>query len=67
MMNINIMKKQFLLLDTKLNESVLKLKNTKEIIRCGLGECQVDGCHCRAFEGNDYTCENCGHNKDRHW
>lgn len=33
----------------------------------GYGACSVSGCNCRAFEGSDYTCSNCGHNYDRHW
>ena len=60
-----------LLLNPRLSDTIFattkpKLKLNQDI-SLGLGECMVNNCHCRAFEGNDPTCTNCGHNKERHW
>lgn len=60
-----------LLLNPKLTDTILATHTFKPLLHkdiyLGLGECMVNNCHCRAFEGNDPTCTNCGHNKERHW
>jgi hypothetical protein len=33
----------------------------------GYGACSVSGCHCQAYQGQDNTCVNCGHNYSMHW
>ena len=33
----------------------------------GWGACQVSGCYCKAFEGNSWHCEYCGHRFQDHW
>lgn len=60
-----------LLLNPKLTNTIIKFSSLRrklqQSISSGWGECMVNNCHCRAFEGNDATCSNCGHNKERHW
>ncbi|WP_158225000.1 hypothetical protein [Brunnivagina elsteri] len=57
-----------MLLYPKLSQLVLKQNKThKQQTLCGYGACSVSGCYCQAYEGNANTCENCGHNYQRHW
>jgi hypothetical protein len=46
---------------------IVKTKQTKKNKSpwCGYGECQY--CYCQSYQGNDYTCANCGHNYYSHW
>lgn len=37
----------------------------REEIKAGYGSCYK--CNCRAYEGNDYTCANCGHGYGDHY
>ena len=32
----------------------------------GYGACYASSCHCKAFEGSDSTCSNCGHSYYKH-
>jgi hypothetical protein len=34
---------------------------------CGWGKCNRDWCNCKAFEGNDDLCRNCGHPYSEHY
>lgn len=34
---------------------------------CGWGKCNRDWCNCKAFEGNDDLCRNCGHSYSEHY
>lgn len=34
---------------------------------CGWGKCNRDWCNCKAFEGNDDLCRNCGHAYAEHY
>jgi hypothetical protein len=61
------MKIKSLLLESQLAELVFKQNKIQKKTRCGYGACAVSGCNCRAYEGRDNTCGNCGHNYERHW
>ncbi len=61
------MKIKSLLLEAKIAKLVVKQNQTHKKTRCGYGACAVSGCNCLAYEGSGYTCENCGHNYERHW
>ncbi|UXE62542.1 MAG: hypothetical protein KA717_07215 [Woronichinia naegeliana WA131] len=46
---------------------MLKPYPNNKPLRSGYGACSSSGCNCKSYEGRGDTCENCGHNYDRHW
>ena len=47
---------------------IIPAESPEEIpAHAGYGACSVSGCHCQAYQGQDYTCVNCGHNYSMHW
>lgn len=36
-------------------------------MKAGWGKCWIQWCNCKAFEGNDSLCTNCGHPYDQHY
>jgi hypothetical protein len=54
-------------LQPTLDRLIIKNQKKNKPPRCGYGECSFDGCYCQSYQGNGYTCENCGHNYNTHW
>lgn len=45
----------------------LNLEDSSVEYHCGWGKCNRDWCNCKAFEGNDDLCQNCGHPYSEHY
>jgi hypothetical protein len=46
-------------------EILLRNKQENNSVQCGYGRCGQ--CGCKAFQGSQDMCENCGHNFGAHW
>jgi predicted RNA-binding Zn-ribbon protein involved in translation (DUF1610 family) len=57
--------KQTNILQPTLDRLIVKKPTKNKPPRCGYGQCNY--CYCQSYQGNDYTCENCGHNYNAHW
>jgi hypothetical protein len=55
------------LLQPTITKLILKPYPNNKPLRSGYGACSSSGCNCKSYEGRGDTCENCGHNYDRHW
>jgi hypothetical protein len=47
--------------------SVVGLTLSAKRAHAGYGECSVSGCNCKAYMGENDTCNNCGHSFKLHW
>jgi hypothetical protein len=47
--------------------SVVGLSLSTKKAHAGYGECSVYGCNCKAYMGENDTCNNCGHSFKLHW
>jgi hypothetical protein len=55
------------LLQPTIAKLILTPRRKNKPLRSGYGACSSSGCNCKSYEGSGSTCENCGHNYDRHW